>query len=843
MARYHNLAIPDIEKKLHTSSKRGLADVEAKKRLLEFGPNELEEKEQINPFAIFIRQFSDFIIWVLVAAAAVSGILNEWVDAIAIIVIVVLNAFLGFFQEYRAEKSLAALKKLSSPTSKVIRSGQHLAINSSDLVQGDLIELDAGDNIPADARLSYISLNFKTSEASLTGESTPVDKTILDLKGEAVPLAERTNMVYMGTSVAAGRGRAIICRTGMHTELGRIAGMIQNIKKELTPLQKRLESFGKFIVYACFILVAIIFLMEFWRGGEILPIFLTAVSLAVAAIPEGLPAVVTISLALGVSRLVSRHVLIRKLPSVETLGSTTVICSDKTGTLTKNEMTVQEVYSDDEIKALNCGVLCNGAQLVSGKIVGDPTEGAILVYAEKKGISKGALELEYPFVAEIPFDPVRKRMTIIRREGGKYIAFVKGAPDMLVDICALDAQAKAKILNANIDFANNAMRVLGVAYKTFDVLPTMNEAEIVERDLEFLGLIAMIDPPRPEVKAAIKECRTAGISTIMITGDHKNTAVAIGRELGITEVYARVSPEDKLNIIRDLHKRGEIVAMTGDGVNDAPALKESDIGIAMGITSTDVTKEVADMVITDDNFASIVTAVKEGRGIFDNIKKFIHYLLSCNIGEIMVMFCASLIGWPIPLIPIQILWVNIVTDGLPALALGVDPLLPDVMQKPPRPRDEGVITKELGILMLIQGAIIALCSLSAFAFVLFIEKEGLGRARTCAFMVLAISQLFHSFNCRSNKLSVFKLGIFSNMNLIYAFIVSLSLQVSIIYMPFFQSVFKTEYLGLNDWGLVILISSMPLWVMELYKLAINSPPSPSLRKRGGIENNNAQKIR
>jgi len=890
-SKYYSLSAEDAVKALNSDLESGLIETEAIKRLSEFGPNQLQEKKGISPLAIFFRQFEDLIIWILIVAALVSGFLQEWVDALAIIAIVVVNAILGFIQEYRAEKSLSALKKLSSPASKVIRDSQHKIIPSSELVPGDLIELEAGDNIPADSRLLWVSANFGVQEASLTGESTPVLKTIQALEEKDIPLADRANMIYMGTSVASGKAKALVVCTAMLTELGKIAGLVQAIEHETTPLQKKLEEFGKWIVYLCFVLVGLVFLLEWLRGGKIVDVFLTAVSLAVAAIPEGLPAVVTIALALGVHRMVKRHAIIRKLPSVETLGCATVICSDKTGTLTKNEMTVQRVFAGGKLfdvtgigylprgdflfgkkqinitdypdlqNILRCGTLCNGAQLVESagvyKIVGDPTEGALLTVAAKAGIIKEKLEQDFAFIDEIPFDSTRKKMTVIRQHLGQTVAFVKGAPDILLDDCVtieengsnrkLTPQDRETIQGINNELASEALRVLAVAYRKLDKNHERYDPKIVENDLTFVGLVAMIDPPREEVKKAIQECKTAGIKTVMITGDHKNTAVAIARALGFfsddslalsgeeldgltdeelfeevkkISVYARVSPEHKLRVVRAWRGHGEIVAMTGDGVNDAPAVKEADIGVAMGITGTDVTKEVSDMVVTDDNFASIVSAVEEGRGIYDNIRKFIHYLLSCNAGEIMVMFSASLIGLPVPLLPIQILWVNLVTDGLPALALGIDPVDPNIMQRPPREPREAVVTKQRAFLMLGQGFFIAFCSLFAFVFVFFIEQESLKRARTAAFIVLACSQLFHAFNCRSMTESLFKIGIGSNKKLVLATLVSFLLQMAVVYVPFLQKVFKTEMLGLFDWFFVIGISSLPLWAMEAWKIQI-----------------------
>jgi Ca2+-transporting ATPase len=886
----YRLTVEETAKTLRGDPRTGLSGDEARRRLGEFGRNELQERKGTTPLQIFIEQFQDFVIWVLIGAALVSGFLQEWVDALAIVAIVILNAILGFIQEYRAEKSLAALKKLSSPTARVIRDGRHAVIPSSELVPGDLVELEAGDNVPADSRLLWLTSNFTVHEASLTGESTPVAKTARALKEKEIPLADRANMAYMGTSVSSGKARALVAATGMRTELGRIAGMIQEITQEATPLQRKLEQFGKWIVYLCFALVGLIFALGILRGGRPLDMFLTAVSLAVAAIPEGLPAVVTIALALGVQRMVSRHALIRKLPSVETLGCATVVCSDKTGTLTRNEMTVQAVYAGGSMfkvtgigyapeggflraggkispedhpdlrQALLCGVLCNGAQLAKDDggytMVGDPTEGAILTAAAKAGLWKESATKEFPFVEEIPFDSERKRMTIVRKTPGGATAFVKGAPDVLIEVCTaieehggrreLTPRDRESILEVNSRLADQAMRVIGVAYRVIGSAPASYEPGEIEKDLTFAGLIAMIDPPREEVKAAIRECAAAGITPVMITGDHKNTAVAIARELGFFKadslalageeldrlsaaefegaveripVYARVSPEHKLRIVRAWRKRGDIVAMTGDGVNDAPAVKEADIGVAMGITGTDVTKEVSDMVITDDNFASIVAAVEEGRGIYDNIKKFVHYLLSCNAGEILVMFVSSLVNFPLPLLPIHILWVNLVTDGLPALALGVDPADPGIMARPPRPPHEPVVTRKSALIMLLQGAFIALCSLAAFHFVLCVEKEGIIRARTAAFVVLSASQLFHSFNCRSMTESLFTLGILTNAKLVYANAASFLLLMAVVYTPFLSTVFKTEALGLFDWLLVLAISSFPLWAMEIVKLA------------------------
>ncbi|OGV62637.1 MAG: hypothetical protein A3K19_08640 [Lentisphaerae bacterium RIFOXYB12_FULL_65_16] len=914
--------VADLAQLLQSNPQTGLTSTEADQRLRTYGPNQLHEKKGPGPWRLLFSQFDDFIVWVLIGAAVVSGVLGEWIDCLAIVGIVILNAILGFIQEYRAEKALAALRKLSSPNSKAWRDGTQRVLPSAQLVPGDVVELEAGDSIPADARVVHHTANFAAQEASLTGESTPVVKNVKTLAAEELGLGDRTNMLFMGTPIVSGRGRAMISATGMQTELGKIAGMIDSVQEEQTPLQRKLEDFGKLLVKICFILILMVFAMQMVRGGKLLDVFLTSVSLAVAAIPEGLPAVVTIALALGVQRMVRRHVLIRKLPSVESLGCATVICSDKTGTLTRNEMTVQAVYAGGTLyrvtgvgyepqgefqtdtgkvdpttvpsllDCLTAGVLCNGAQLNQEsdrwRIVGDPTEGSLLTCAAKAGLQKTALENTHAAIEELPFDSDRKKMTIIRRSAdGKTVAYVKGAPDLLLHDCAwivengtrrAIAQAdRDRIGTVNSQLADQAMRVLAVACRELPATPEKPTPENIERDLCFLGLMAMIDPPREEAKQAVALCHRAGIRAVMITGDHKNTAVAVGRELGIVKpdslaltgnelahmtdaeldakvdqiaVYARVAPEHKLRIVRAWRKRGDVVAMTGDGVNDAPAVKEADVGVSMGITGTDVTKEVSDMVVTDDNFASIVAAVEEGRGIYDNILKFIHYLLSCNAGEILVMFLSSLFGLPVPLLPIHILWVNLVTDGLPALALGVDPTDRHIMNRQPRSPSAPILSMPRLRLMVFQGTIVALVSLAAFSYAYYMEgrhsigellralfaadvtalqaifkvdpqiqEQVLGRARTICFIVLACSQDFHSYNCRSQTQSLFTLGIFSNRQLIGATLVSLTLNLLALYNPFFQKVLKTQPLTFHEVIGVVLAASVVFWVMETVKFA------------------------
>jgi Ca2+-transporting ATPase len=874
---WHALRTERVAEVLATDIQDGLSEEEAQRRLTAHGPNRLVEQAGSSPIKILLSQFSGFIIWILIGAALVSGIIGEWLDASAILVIVVVNAILGFVQEYRAEQSLAALRKLSNPMSRVVRSGEAQVVPSDDIVPGDLLEIESGDNMPADARIVSCTANLASQEAALTGESLPVRKSTAPVDSEDVPLGDRSSMVYMGTSVSTGKGRAVVVATGMQAELGKIAGLIQEIPHEMTPLQHKLQRFGKWIVYLSVALVCIIFAVGAIRGYPWLSLFMISVSLAVAAIPEGLPAVVTIALALGVQRMVRRNALIRKLPSVETLGCATVICSDKTGTLTRNEMTVQRVWAggrlievtgvgyspegtfqcegqqvdpaaDPDLRAmLEAGCLCNGAQLDPPEdgegwtIVGDPTEGALLTAAAKAGIMLEQLESECPLVEELPFDSERKRMTMVRRKGDQHIAFVKGAPDVLLELCShiqekgvaqpLTDNLRDAIVKANEQLASEAMRVLATAYRELPASDCPSSAEEVERDLTFLGLVAMIDPPRTEVKEAILRCRNAGIRPIMITGDHLGTAVAVAREIGSYDasaksvtglelermsdemldaevekiaVYARVSAEHKLRIVRAWKRKNQIVAMTGDGVNDAPALKEADIGVAMGITGTDVTKEVSDMVVTDDNFTSIVNAVEEGRAIYDNIKKFVNYMLSCNFSEVLVLFVAMLIGLRdslgelvAPLVPIQILWMNIVTDGLPALALGVDPPEPNIMERPPRSPGEQILSKNMGLSIVTIGTLVCAATVIIFALGL---HENAAKAQTMAFTSLVALEIVRIQMVRRQ----YNIGVFSNPHLLAAVASSIGLQLLVVYLPVLQPIFKTVPLGLKDWGVIAL---------------------------------------
>jgi len=885
--RWHARPVEELAVELRADLGAGLAEDEVQRRREQSGWNELPEAPPVSWLKLLLSQFTSIIIWVLIGAAVVSGLLEDWLDAAAILAIVALNGLLGFVQEFRAERSLAALRKLSVATARAMRNGALQSIPARDVVPGDVILLEAGDRIPADARLTYTA-NFQTQEASLTGESTPVQKNSGWLGQSDVAIADRINMAFMGTTAVSGKARALIVATGVRTELGRISSMIQAAEaaeRAETPLQRRLEQFGYTLLWLALAVVTVVFVLGFLRGEPMVEMFLTSVSLAVAAVPEGLPAVVTITLALGVTRMVRRHALIRKLPAVETLGSATVICTDKTGTLTKNEMTVTRLVMDGRLfevtgegyepvgdireasaqtrvplppglrQLLAAGLLCNGAILTkengTWKIVGDPTEGALLVVAAKAELQKDDFDHEAPFEAEIPFDAERKMMSIIRRAAPGRTLFAKGAPDVLLTRCTtrmtlggsiepLDEQGRRAVLDANAMLAHEALRILAAAYKPLGDRDA-DRPDRIERDLILLGLFAMKDPLRPEALEAVRACREAGIRTVMITGDHKETASAIAKDLGLGDapdralsgaeldalsdeelsgrvdrlsVYARVSAEHKLRIIKAWKSRGAVVAMTGDGVNDAPAIKAADIGVAMGIAGTDVTKEAADMVITDDNFASIAAAVEEGRGVFDNIRKTVHFLLSCNMSEVLVMLFATLLGLPLPLLPIQILWMNLVTDGFPALALAVDPKAPDLMRRPPRRPAARLLDSERLAAVAGEGFLLAIIALGAFAYCLYVWRQPVDQARTVAFTVMVGAQLVHAFNCRSDRWSVFHVGLFTNRPLIWALLVSLAVQVAIVTIPAAQPLFKVSPLPTEDWELMAAMVLLPLLVVE-----------------------------
>jgi Ca2+-transporting ATPase len=876
---FYNLGAKESLKKLKTSEE-GLPKKEAAARLGKYGPNELKKEKGDSALVIFLRQFKNFLILILLIATVIAYMVGEVIDAIVIAVIVVLNAIMGLVQEYKAEKSLEALKKLTSPYAVVIRGGKQTKIPAGELVPGDIMVIEMGDKIPADARIIE-SLNLKADESALTGESIPVSKEPGKLSGK-MPLGDQRNMLYSGTIITYGKGRAVVTATGMDTELGRIAGMVQETEREETPLQKRLAVLGKqlgLLVIAISAIVFIVGIMKMgWTPQNVTVMFLAAVALAVAAIPEGLPAVVTMALALGTQRMAKKNAIIRKLPAVETLGSCDVICSDKTGTLTKNEMTVRWMYADGrgievtgsgyekkgeflskggrvkpgDDKALDmllrAGVLCNNAS-IDEETVGDPTEISLLVAGAKAGMDKEGLEDACSRLHELQFDSQRKRMSTVNKNGGKRVMYTKGAVEIVLDLCdriykggkieKLTGPEKKAILTKNEEMAGNALRLLGFAYKELGEDEKYGDAE---QGLVFLGMAGMIDPPREEVIESIRICKKAGIDVKMITGDHALTAKAIAKELDMLRgevvtgldldkmsddelvkrvesisVFARVNPEHKLRIVEALQKNGHIVAMTGDGVNDAPALKKSDIGVAMGITGTEVTKEASSMVLTDDNFATIVSAIEEGRVIYDNIKKFIRFLLSSNLGEVLTLFFAILI-FPreaLILVPVQILWVNLVTDGAPALALGLEPGERGIMGRPPRPAKDRIFSGVMLKTILIVGFTIAIGTIWVFNYYLSMGEMG---ARTMAFTTLVMFQLVNVFNCKSEKESLFKVGIFNNKYLILAVIASVALQFLVIYAPFLSVAFETVQIGFIQWAVIIEIAFSAFLVVELYKI-------------------------
>ena len=875
------------------SAAAGLSAQDAAKRLAADGPNELKEGKRISPLQIFLGQFKSLIIWILIAAGVISGVLGEVVDAIAILAIVVLNAVIGFYQEFNAEKSIAALKKMTAPQAKVRRDGQVTSIPASGIVAGDILALEAGDLVAADARL-LTAASLKCIESALTGESEAVTKKPATLEQGDIPLGDRENMVFMGTSVAAGTGQAVVVATAMNTELGRIAGLIEEAgAEEGTPLQQKLDSFGRILVWAALGIVALLFGLGLLRGTKLFELTMTSVSLAVAAVPEGLPAVVTVSLALGVLRMSRRRALVRKLPAVETLGSTTVICTDKTGTLTVGEMTVRALYvagqsyevtgegygPDGEVRfegkkteAQHAAPLlelatvllgCNNANLVEEagkwKTVGDPTEGALLAAGLKAGGDRERIEKELPKHHEIPFDSDRKRSTVIRKlPDGKFRAFINGAPDVLLERCInlytntgvrpMTDEDRKHIVAQNTTMAQQALRVLGSAYRDLDnASPADLTADAVEHDLVFVGLSGMYDPPRQEAKDAVAKCRAAGIRVVMITGDHPHTATAIAREIGIASaedvaiagveldkipddelhkrvdkiaVYARVTAEHKLRIIRAWKANDAVVAMTGDGVNDAPAIKGADIGIAMGKSGTEVTKQAADMIVTDDNFASIVAAVEEGRGIYDNIRKTLQYLLAGNTGELLLMTVCVVVGLPMPLLPIHLLWINLVTDGLPALCLATDPIDPDVMKRHPRPPSERITNRSFLGTMFLTGFLTAGVAFAVYLYVLKTGNEEM--ARTHAFAVLVFAELLRSFGARSETKPVWRISLFTNINLAIVVAISFGLQVWSHHNAFLGRFLKTGFMPFADCFLLLAVGAIPLLVLELVKVARNS---------------------
>ena len=881
----------EIAADLRVEKSKGLSEDEALTRLEKYGPNQLMEEAQKSFLKKIMGQFSDFLILILIAAALVSIFVGETKDAFVIMAIVLINAMLGLYQEGKAEKALLSLKKMSAPTAKVVRDGQTKEIPASQLVPGDLVVLETGDIIPADMRLVETS-NFEVEESLLKGESVPSEKkAALHIKDDA-SLGDRHNMAYMSTVVTYGRGLGLVVDTGGQTEIGKIASIIQSIDDESTPLQIRLNQLGKFLGVTTIIVCIAVFVIGMIQGRDLLEMFMISVSLAVAAIPEGLPAIVTIVLAIGMNKMVERNAIVKKLLAVETLGSTSVICTDKTGTLTQNEMTVVKVFTDDKVidvegrgyepvgrftldgrtiladavkglrLLLTVAALVNDAKLDqsqnSYRIIGDPTEGALLTLSEKGGISWGQISGRYPRVNEIPFDSDRKMMTTFHEAstGDEVVSFTKGAPDIIIDRCSkillsgevvhLDEDMKKVIQNQNNLFSKDALRVLALAYKEYDSLPKEPSSDIHERDMIFVGLTGMIDPPRLGAKDAIAKCKNAGIKTIMITGDYKETAFSIARELGLaqsqeeamvgsgidslsdeelrqvvktTKVFARVSPEHKVRIVTALKENGDIVAMTGDGVNDALAIKKADIGVAMGITGTDVAKNTADMILTDDNFVSIVAAVEEGRVIFSNIKKFVYFLLSCNIGEILLVFVSILLNLPVPLLAIQLLWLNLVTDSFPALALGVEKGEPDIMDRPPRDPDESILDRKMIVGVSLQSLAVGGASLAAYITALYVYgTEGILNARTITFATLITSELLRAHSSRSQSHTLYKIGLFSNKTMVLASLGAFMLLLAVIYLPFMNLVFYTFPLGAEDWRIVLLFAFIPLAVGELSKL-------------------------
>ena len=892
---WFNKTSQEVEKELKTDCQNGLSSNQVQENMKNYGLNELQEKKKDSLLKKFLEQFKDFSIIVLIIAAIVSGVVGVaqgegFTDTIIILIVVLLNAVIGVAQESKAEKSLEALKKLSSHASKVIRNGKEQVIPARELVPGDLVIIETGDYIAADLRIIE-AVNLKSQEASLTGESVPVEKITEKIDGNEIGIGDRKNMLFSSSLITYGRGKAIVVNTGMNTEVGKIAGMLDNAEKQETPLQQKLNDLGKTLGIACLAICAVIFVIGLLQGKEIIDMFMTAVSLAVAVIPEGLVAVSTIVLAIGVQKMVKKHAIVKKLPAVETLGSSTVICSDKTGTLTQNKMTVEKVFCDDELQDVkkvnttedfkklvyNC-MLCNDSRLLEdGQLAGDPTETALVDMAFKLDYGQ-AIYRENPRVEEVPFDSERKLMTTVNKKNGKYIVYTKGGVDELLKCCnsfLYKGEVRTSINNYakwirenNEKMAKDALRVLAFAYKELDHMPSKAEMKTIESDLTFIGMIGMIDPPRIEAKKAVEKCKKAGIKTVMITGDHKVTAVAIAKKLGILKdesealtgtelekmtdeeltknvrkysVYARVSPEHKVRIVKAWQENGEVVAMTGDGVNDSPALKTADIGCAMGKVGTEVAKEAADVILTDDNFATIVSAVEEGRRIYDNILKVIQFLLSCNVGEVIVLLLATLFAPQIGqwfgisditmiqvLLPIHILWINLVTDTFPALALAFDPANKDIMDRKPVKRNEGIFTKGRTFRIIYQGLMIGLLTLAAYLIGLgtthtaidglTLEQTKIEVGQTMAFIVLAFSELIHVFNIRDNKNSIFKTGILGNGVLILAILASALLMVVILFIPQLRTIFSIPILPSDNIIETIVLVLSPIIIVEIMKL-------------------------
>lgn len=859
----------EVVKELNSNALNGLTSEEAKNRLLKYGENRLSTKKKKTIISLFLSQLNDAMIYILIVAAIISGIMGELSDSIIIVIVILINAIIGVVQEAKAEKALDSLKKLSTPKAVVKRDGTLVEIPSEEVVPGDIVVIDAGRYIPADLRLIE-SANLKIDEAAFTGESVPAEKDANSIiTDKSAPIGDRANMAFMSTLSTYGRGSGIVIATGMETEMGKIAKMLNDEGDETTLLQKKLSFVSKVLGFVAIGICLIIFIISMFQGRNWFDMLLVAISLAVAAIPEGLPAIVAIVLALGVQRMIKQNAIVKKLPAVETLGSVSIICSDKTGTLTLNKMTVKEFYTNNNLshlEQLNLGsnedkllmeamILCNDATSDENSKTGDPTEIAFLDAGIIFNLFKNNLNNEHKRVNEVPFDSDRKLMTTVNKYDEEFKVLTKGALDSLFRICnkalingksvPLTEEIKNNFIDASDSMSSKALRVLGAAYK--DISDNNIPIDELEKDLILIGLMGMIDPPREEVKGSISLCKKAGITPIMITGDHKSTAFAIAKELGIAnnidecmsgseidtyeqlefnsivpkyKVFARVSPEHKVKIVKAFRSHGNIVSMTGDGVNDAPSLKAADIGVAMGITGTDVAKDAADMILTDDNFSTIVGAVKEGRNIYTNIRKSIIFLLSCNLGEIVALFIAILFNWATPLLPIHILWVNLITDSFPALSLGVDPMDDDVMNDIPRDPDESLFAGHMTLYLIINGLFIGILTLFAFRLGENLYPDSLIHAQTMAFLVLSISQLFFSLNMRNTRKSIFKIGIFKNQYLIGSILIGIGLQLLVVFVPFLAKIFKVYPLGLKDVLIVILISLLPLVLNEFMKIFI-----------------------
>ena len=915
--KWYSINLEEVLEKLNVNPDQGLTSQEANNRIDAYGLNKLDEAPPTTIWEMLWEQFSDFVVMLLIVAAVISALLGDWVEAAAIMAIVLLNAALGVIQNRRAAEELAALKQLAAPEANVLRDGSRINIPGRDIVPGDIVFLEAGNYIPADVRLIE-TVNLRVDEAPLTGESVPVKKDFRIQLEPDTPTADQENTAFMGTLVTYGRGRGIVVGTGMSTQIGEIAELLQSVEQEQTPLQKRLDQLGRTLGWAALAVCGLVFIVGWLRGTPPLEMFIIAVSLAIAAVPEGLPAVVTISLALGMREMIKRNALIRRLSSVETLGSATVICSDKTGTLTQNEMTVTRVAADGEfieitgsgynvqgeflrdgktiklvdypaiLTTLWIGALNNDAVLeskrlstddVTYRVVGDPTEGSLLVAAAKAGAMPNPLNQAYPRIQEIPFDSDRKRMVTVHTVSDPdpsdispfydvnqrqwYIVAEKGAPDVVLQQCThyqdrndkavpLDDEQRRRIMLANDEMTKDALRVLGVAYRVARELDNDHDGDFMDDGLEenliFVGLIGMIDPARLEVPPALEVAAQAGIRTVMITGDYPNTARAIADDIGLlqaghdvltgkdldelddaalegkvghTDVFARVSPQHKMRVVQALRSNGEVVAMTGDGVNDAPSIKQADIGVAMGITGTDVTKETADMVLTDDNYASIVSAVEQGRVIYSNIRKFVYYLLSCNLAEIAIIFLATLMGLPSPLTAIQLLWLNLITDGAPALALGVEKGDPDIMDRPPRPPSEPIINRRMQIGIVVQTVAITTITLIAYRLGLAQYPGQPEIAESMAFVALSFSELLRAFTARSEVYPILKVGLFTNRSMNWAVVSSMVLLLAVIYIPFLQPIFDTAALGWSQWQYLLPLLFVPALAAELTKVFLS----------------------